>query len=130
MNEFEDAIPILNVKNLAASMDYYVNKLGFKKNWEWPGFASVGRGKVAIFLCQGAQGRPGTWMSIFMDDVGPLYDEYQKSGAIIKEPPMNFPWGHCEFLVEDLDGHTFRMSGKRTGPDSKGYENTARSRAV
>ncbi len=128
MNEFSGAVPILNVKDFAASMDYYLNKLGFKKNWEWPGFASVSRGKVTIFLCHGGQGRPGTWMSIFMDDVTPLYAEYKASGAIIKEPPMNFPWGHCEFLVEDLDGHIMRMSGKPTGPPDEGYENTARSR--
>ncbi len=33
MNEFSGAVPILNVKNFAASMDYYVNKLGFEKSW-------------------------------------------------------------------------------------------------
>jgi catechol 2,3-dioxygenase-like lactoylglutathione lyase family enzyme len=128
MNEFTGAVPILNVKNLAASIEYYVNKLGFEKKWEWPSFAAVGRGKVEIFLCQGGQGRPGVWVSIFMEDAMPLYDEYKKSGAIIKEPPMNFPWGMCEFLVEDLDGHIFRMGGERTGPDSEDCENTARSR--
>jgi len=130
MPEFEGVIPILRVNNLAVSLDYYLNKLGFHKNWEWPYFASVSRGKASIFLCQGGQGMPGTWMSIFMDEVGPLYKEYKKSGAIIVEPPMNFPWGHCEFLVGDPDGHRLRMSGKRTGPDSEGYQHTERSRAT
>ena len=119
MNEFEEATPILNVKDLAASIEYYVNKLGFKKNWDWgepPDFASISRGKVEIFFCQGAQGQPGMWMSIFMKDVDALYEEYKKSGAIIRKPPMNFPWGTREMLVEDLDGHRFRMSGHPTGP--------------
>ncbi len=35
MNEFKCVVPILNVKNFAASMDYYVNKLGFTKKWDW-----------------------------------------------------------------------------------------------
>ncbi len=128
MNEFEGVVPILNVKSLAASLDYYVNKLGFKKNWEWPGFASVGRGKIAVFLCQGGQGRPGMWMSIFMDDVDTLFEEYKQLGAIIIEPPMNFPWGHREMLVGDPDGHRLRMSGKPTGAPDEGYERTERSR--
>lgn len=34
MNDFECVIPILNVSNFAASMDYYVNKLGFTKKWD------------------------------------------------------------------------------------------------
>jgi catechol 2,3-dioxygenase-like lactoylglutathione lyase family enzyme len=61
MNEFECVIPILNVKNFAASMDYYVGKLGFRKKWDWgnpPTFGCVTRGKVEIFFCEGAQGRP------------------------------------------------------------------------
>src|SRR5262245_49855382 len=34
-NRFESAVPILNVKNVTASIDYYVNKLGFEKEWDW-----------------------------------------------------------------------------------------------
>lgn len=48
------------------------------------------------------------------------YKEYEGSVALLVEPPMNFPWGHCEFLVKDLDGHLLRMSGDRTGRDSGG----------
>jgi uncharacterized glyoxalase superfamily protein PhnB len=119
MNEFEGATPILNVKNFAASIDYYVNKLGFEKKWDWgdpPEFGCVARGKVEIFLCEGGQGQSGTWMSIFMDDVEELYQEYLKSGAIIRQAPTNYPWGVREMNVEDLDGHRFRMSSEATGP--------------
>lgn len=129
MNDFEEATPILNVKDIAASIEYYVNKLGFEKKWDWgdpPTFASVGRGKVEIFLCQGAQGQPGMWMSIFMKDVDALYEEYKKSDAIIREPPVNFPWETREMLVEDLDEHRFRMSGKPTGPADQTCLNTER----
>ncbi len=119
MNEFEGVVPILNVKNVPASMDYYVNKLGFSKKWDWgnpPTFACVVRDKVNIFLCQGAQGRPGTWMSVFIDDVDALYEDYKKAGAIIRLPPTNMPWGTREMNVEDLDGHRLRMGSEATGP--------------
>jgi uncharacterized glyoxalase superfamily protein PhnB len=112
MNEFQCAIPILNVKNFAASIDYYTNKLGFTKKWDWgepPTFGCVGRDKIEIFLCEGGQGQPGTWMSIFVKDVDALHDEYKKSGATIRQAPTNFPWGIREMNVEDLDGHRFRM---------------------
>jgi len=118
MNEFECVTPILNVKDLRASMDYYVQKLGFEKQWDWgdpPDFGCVKRGKVEIFLCQGGQGQPGTWMSIFMDDIDSLYEEYKKSGATILNPPRDFPWQTRDILVEDLDGHRFRMSGEPLG---------------
>lgn len=118
MSNFQAVTPILNVKNLRASMDYYVEKLGFKKLWDWgdpPDFGCVRRGKVEIFLCEGCQGQPGMWMSIFTDDVDALYEEYKQSGATILNPPTNYPWDTREMLVEDLDGHRFRMSGSATG---------------
>ena len=118
MNNFECAIPILNVKSLHSSMDYYVQKLGFEKKWDWgdpPDFGCVARGKVQIFLCQGGQGQPGMWLSIFMDDVDALHEEYKKSGATVLNPPTNYPWHTREMLVEDLDGHRLRMSGEPTG---------------
>jgi catechol 2,3-dioxygenase-like lactoylglutathione lyase family enzyme len=119
MNQFECVIPILNVKNFAASMDHYVSKLGFKKKWDWgnpPTFGCVTRGNVEIFLCEGAQGRPGMRMSIFTEDVDALYEEYKRSGAIIRLTPKNMPWGTREMNVEDPDGHRLRMGSHATGP--------------
>jgi catechol 2,3-dioxygenase-like lactoylglutathione lyase family enzyme len=126
MNRFHPAVPILIVRNFAASMDYYTSKLGFRKKWDWgtpPTFGCVERDNVAIFLCEGGQGHPGTWMEIFMDNVDELFDEYKKSGAIIRQPPTNMPWGTREMNVEDLDGHRFRMGSDATGPaDEEGYK--------
>jgi ankyrin repeat protein len=118
-NWFDRAIPILAVRNVSASLAYYVEKLAFEKDWEWgdpPTFASVHRDKVTIFLCEGAQGAPGTWMSIFVQDVDALHEEYRARGAIIRQAPANFPWGTREMNVEDLDGHRFRMGSDATGP--------------
>lgn len=119
MNQFECVIPILNVKNFAVAVDYYVDKLGFSKKWDWgnpPTFGCVTRGKVEIFLCEGAQGRPGMWMSIFTEDVDALHEEYKRSGALIRLQPANMPWGTREMNVEDLDGHHIRMGSDSTGP--------------
>ncbi len=126
MNEFECVVPILNVKNFAESMDYYVNKLGFRKKWDWgdpPTFGSVTRGKVEIFLCEGAQGQPGMWMSIFVDDVDALHEEYKSRGAVIRQPPTNMPWGTREMNMEDPDGHRLRMGSHATGlADEEGFQ--------
>jgi hypothetical protein len=121
MTKFEGVIPILSVKSVPASIDYYVSKLGFKKCWDWgapPTFGAVARDGVEIFLCQGAPGQSGTWMSIFVDDVDGLHEEYKRAGATIRQAPTNFPCGMREMNVEDLDGHRLRMgSGTKEPPD-------------
>lgn len=116
---FDYAIPILNVKNVPAAIAYYVDKLGFQKEWDWgepATFGCVARDTVQIFLCEGGQGSPGTWISIFVRDVDALYADYQRRGAIIRLKPTNFPWGLKEMNVEDLDGHCLRMGSEATGP--------------
>lgn len=111
-SKFYNPIPILNVKSVSASIDYYVSKLGFKKDWEWgdpSDFASVSRNDCKIFLCQGGQGNSGTGMSIFVGNVDVVYKELKDGGAIIRKEPTNYPWGVREMRVEDPDGHTMRI---------------------
>lgn len=122
MPTFNCLTPVLSVRSVAASIDYYVNKLGFEKKWDWPcesehkTFACVARDKIEIFFCEGAQGQPGTWLCVFVDDVDALYEQYRHSGAIIRQKPANFPWGLREMNVEDLDGHRLRLGSEATGP--------------
>jgi catechol 2,3-dioxygenase-like lactoylglutathione lyase family enzyme len=55
--------PIMNVRDVAASIDYYVNALGFQLDGaegDPPVFASVSRQGFAILLHQAEGGRPGS----------------------------------------------------------------------
>ena len=64
-NRFEGVSPIFTVKNISASLDYYVKVLGFKVDWGGAtSFASVSRGGCHIMLCEGDQGHPGAWVWI------------------------------------------------------------------
>lgn len=108
---FEGVCPILRVQNLAASLDYYVSILGFMIDWQAPFFASVSRGKCHIFLSQGDQGHPGSWVWIGVEDCAALLAEYQHTGAKIRHLPTNYAWAY-EMQVEDLDGNVLRMGSE------------------
>jgi catechol 2,3-dioxygenase-like lactoylglutathione lyase family enzyme len=109
---FERAEPILRVEDLAASVRYYVDVLGFTSaEWGTGTFTSVNRDGAGLYLCQGGQGHPGTWVWVGVEDVEPLYAEYSASGARIRQPPRNYPWAY-EMLVEDLDGHVLRLGSE------------------
>ena len=108
------AAPIFRVASVRASIEYYVNALGFKVNWETPaGFASVSRDKCIIFLCENDQGHPGAWAWIGVHDTDSLAAEMRAKGAKIRHPPTNYYWAY-EMQVEDPDGNVLRF-----GSDTK-----------
>jgi catechol 2,3-dioxygenase-like lactoylglutathione lyase family enzyme len=101
--------PIFRVANLQASIDYYVNALGFTLNWQVPGmFASVYRDKCNIFLCEGDQGHLGGWVWIGAGDITPLCQEFLAKGAKLRHPPTNYEWAY-EMQIEDPDGNVLRF---------------------
>ena len=106
---FEHADPILRVADMARSLRYYVDVLGFT-NAEWGGddFTCVSRDGANIYLCEGDQGHPGTWVWVGVGDVDALFEEYSKAGATILHPPEHFPWA-TEMKVSDPDGHVLRF---------------------
>ena len=111
---FEHSDPILNVRDMAASVRYYVDVLGFRNaTWGNASFTQVSRDGASIYLCQGDQGQPGTWAWVGVEDVGLLYDEYRASGATIRHEPTNHSWAY-EMQVQDPDRHVLRF-----GSDSR-----------
>ncbi len=111
--QFEGVTPIVRVRSLAASIDYYVKVLGFKVDWGGSEgfFASVSRDRCHIFLSQGDQGNPGAWVWIGVGNAAALFKEYRASGAKVRHPPTNYEWTY-EIQVEDLDGNVLRMGSE------------------
>lgn len=72
---FTGGNPILNVKNVAVSLDYYCTTLGFEQVFCWPRgqalptFAQVSRGDFSVSLAQEAQGGPRMWMYLDLASV-------------------------------------------------------------
>lgn len=114
---FGGVAPVLRVSDVTASVDYYTRALGFHDNFKFPDetapfFASLSRGRSNLFLCEGDQGNPGSWVWIDGVNVETVYDEYRASGAKIRNPPMNYEWA-LEMQIEDLDGNVLRIGSDR-----------------
>lgn len=108
----EGVTPIFRVQSLPASLDYYLTVLGFKIDFHEPGIiASVSRDRCSIFLIEGDQGHPGTWVWIGVNDIEPLFEDYRNKGARIRHPPTNYRWAY-EMQIEDPDGHVLRFGSE------------------
>ena len=119
--EFGGVTPVLRVREMAASLDYYTRVLGFKVNFVYDDFfASISRGRCNIFLSVGDQGNSGSWMWIDGKNVEALHEEYRATGAKIRHPPTNYPWA-LEMQVEDPDGNILRFGSdpKKDQPEGE-----------
>ena len=113
----ENVTPILNVKDISKSLEFYVDILGFK-NAEWgdDNFTSINRDNTGLYLCRGGQGVSGTWVWMGFDgDIFSLHQKFKSFGVKIILPPTNFSWAY-EIRVEDPDGHKLRFG---TEPNDK-----------
>lgn len=108
-DNFGSPVPVFRVKDVTASIAYYVDSLGFKLLWRAnDGFACVARGECSIFLTDDNQSQPRMWIWIGVPDVRTLHSQFVTSGAKIRNPPNNFLWA-LEMQVEDLDGNVLRI---------------------
>jgi predicted enzyme related to lactoylglutathione lyase len=112
--KFGGMTPILRVNDLAASLDYYTNVLGFANDWGIvDGFASISRDHCHLFLSEYDQGHTGSWVYIGVDDVEKLFEQLKTRGAKIRHPPTNYNWAR-EMQVEDPSGNILRIGSDPT----------------
>ena len=111
----ENITPILYVSDMARSLRFYVDILGFQNaGWGNEAFTCVTRDRCGLYLCCGSQGRPGTWVWMGFDgDIFDLHQALLAQGVPVRLPPTNYSWAY-EMQVEDPDGHVLRFG---TEPD-------------
>jgi uncharacterized glyoxalase superfamily protein PhnB len=103
---------VLAVKDLAVEAVYYIDKLGFDRDFTAPGweFLSFGDFKVMLGECSDATlardtGDHSWYAHVIVENVDEVYEEFIDRGAQILSTIENKPWGIREFNVVTPDGH-------------------------
>lgn len=110
--------PILLVKDVVKSADYYRDKVGFSYERFWgepPCFCILWRDKFHLMLSQVEDEKAivphhrvveKMWNVYFwVDDVAALYDDLKQRGVKIDYELCDQPHGCREFGIQDLDGY-------------------------
>lgn len=103
---------VLAVKNLEISAAYFLEKLGFERDFTAPGweFLSFGIFKVMLGECSDAMwahetGDHSYFAHALVQNADEVYEEFLERGAKIMFPIEDKPWGLREFGVITPDGH-------------------------
>jgi catechol 2,3-dioxygenase-like lactoylglutathione lyase family enzyme len=109
------ARPILNVKDVEASLRFYIDQLGFSSPWRYgedhtAHVAQVDRQGCALILTRSWPERTGKGLMFISLNAEPetqvaaldtLRSELESKGVPVKEGS----WGYRLLVVEDLDGN-------------------------
>jgi catechol 2,3-dioxygenase-like lactoylglutathione lyase family enzyme len=112
---------VMTVRNVAESLAYYRDKLGFEVAFEYGNptfYVGVCSGEVSLHLVDGSKTprQPGHGaVVIFVDDVDALHADLVKRGAKVLKAPQDYDYGMRDFDVADLDGNMifFGMESKK-----------------
>ncbi|MCA9175734.1 MAG: VOC family protein [Planctomycetales bacterium] len=104
--QIECTIPILPVRDLTRSIRFYTETLGFKLDWggeDGDAICSVSKDGHCIMLSRSAEGSPGVWVWVGLEDDS-LFHLYRSRGVKVRQEPMNYSWAY-EMKFEDIDGN-------------------------
>lgn len=103
---------VLAVKDLKVEANYYLDKLGFERDFTAPGweFLSFGDFKVMLGECADemtaeATGNHSWYAHALVENVDEVYQELIDRAAVILSPIADKPWGIRDFTVLTPDGH-------------------------
>ncbi len=103
---------VLAVKDLKLETSYFIDKLGFERDFTAPGweFLSFGDFKVMLGECADemtaeATGNHSWFAHALVENVDDVYQELLDRGAKILSPIADKPWGIRDFTVVTPDGH-------------------------
>jgi catechol 2,3-dioxygenase-like lactoylglutathione lyase family enzyme len=110
--QIENTIPVLPVRDLDRSIEFFQRTLGFALEWRTPEVCSVVRDGCSIMLQRSIdRARATVWIGLEDDS---LYATIAGSGATIIQAPTKQPWAY-EMKIADLDGNTLWLGTNAAG---------------
>jgi catechol 2,3-dioxygenase-like lactoylglutathione lyase family enzyme len=115
MDYIQCQVPIIPVRNMDDSLEFYRDMLGFKVAWIWDdnGYAAIQCGDIELHL--DLQELFTTYRAhsyFFVQNVDKVYAMYiSKAVDIVQEIELK-PWGVREFTFRDINGHMFKVAQK------------------
>jgi len=103
-------IPMLPVRSMPASVDFYCGKLGFEvetRRDEW-GWAMLRFGDCRLMVDQSINAHPDgvrdSVLYLYPDDIVAYHQSVRKNGLAVPDLEVTF-YGLTEFRIEDPDGN-------------------------
>jgi catechol 2,3-dioxygenase-like lactoylglutathione lyase family enzyme len=118
MHRIVDSRCVLAVRDLQESTRFYVDVLGFRRDFGdgSDGWSFLSRDAFKVMLGECPEEKPASELGdhsyvayLIVEGVDQLYQELSARGAHVISQPADEPWGQREFGIRTPDGHRIRF---------------------
>jgi uncharacterized glyoxalase superfamily protein PhnB len=118
MHRIVDSRCVLAVRNLKKSTQFYLDVLGFRRDFGdgSDGWSFLSRDNFKVMLGECPDERPAGELGdhsyvayLVVEGLDQLHQEISARGAEVISKPENQPWGLREFGIRTPDGHRIRF---------------------
>jgi lactoylglutathione lyase len=116
---FSEAFPMITVSNLAETVTFYRDLLGFRPDYQFPPegdpvFVTLALGTHQLGLGAGDVTGPaaGYALCVYTDDCDRAVERLRAAGTPITEGPADMPWGERMARVTDPAGNEIVLVAK------------------
>ena len=109
--------PILAVKDIKETIEYWHETLGFPNKWTWgepPNYGGVNWNSTFVQFNldpELASVSKGNAIFIIVKNLEDLYKYHQQKNAVIVEALENKPWGMAGYTVKEINGYYIIFAG-------------------
>jgi catechol 2,3-dioxygenase-like lactoylglutathione lyase family enzyme len=106
------------VRDVAAAVEFYTQKLGFRLGFTWgepPTFAGVNLGEAQMFLEQGTPNPEGSSVYFVIGSADELYEFQRANGVEVVVPPGDRLYELRDYTVRDLHGYRLTFGHRLLG---------------
>ena len=113
--------PILAVKDIKETIDYWHEVLGFPNKWTWgepPNYGGVNWNSTFVQFNldpELASDSRGNAIFIRVKNLEELYQYHRQKNAVIVESLENKPWGMAGYTVKEINGYYIVFAGAMIG---------------
>ena len=114
---FREPFPILYVDDVARSIRFYTESLGFEVSYRWPSegetaFAFLELDPLGIAVSRRRPEHEGRHfeLCLYTDDADRAAAQLREAGADEVQPPRDEPWGERRTYFRDPDGNLVHIA--------------------
>ena len=117
---YSSAVPVIATRDVAATVRYFEQTLGFEQQWVWgepPVYAGVKAGGALVYIgldpemaAAIQERRLGPDLFLWVNDIESVYARHRERGAEIVEELAERPWGVKQYVLREPNGYLLKVA--------------------